>query len=98
MRDKRARLPSSWCIIANFVFAVNAACFFVVILAILQWKRAATQSKLPLERFFESFVTAIRYIRYAPGLQVVLARTVLFALFISVIPALMPVEGLKVYT
>jgi hypothetical protein len=80
----------------NFVFAVNAACFFVVILAILQWKRAATQSKLPLERFFESFVTAIRYVRYAPGLQVVLARTVLFALFISVIPALMPVVGLKV--
>ena len=81
---------------ANFVFAVNAACFLVVILAILQWKRATTQSKLPLERFFESFVTAIRYVRYAPGLQVVLARTVLFALFISVIPALMPVVGLKV--
>src|SRR5271165_4574475 len=81
---------------ANFVFAVNAACFLVVILAILQWKRATTQSKLPLERFFESFVTAIRYVRYAPGLQIVLARTVLFALFISVIPALMPVVGLKV--
>ena len=81
---------------ANFVFAVNATCFLVVILAILQWKRTATQSKLPLERFFESFVTAIRYVRYSPGLQVVLARDVLFALFISVIPALMPVVGLKV--
>jgi predicted MFS family arabinose efflux permease len=80
----------------NFVFAVNAACFLVVILAILQWKRTTTQSKLPLESFFESFVTAIRYVRYAPGLQIVLARNVLFALFISVIPALMPVVGLKV--
>jgi hypothetical protein len=48
-----------------------------------------------LERFFESFTTAIRYVRYAPGLQVVLARNALFALFISVIPALMPVVGLK---
>jgi MFS family permease len=80
----------------NFVFAVNAACFLFVILAILQWKRTTTQSRLPLESFFESFVTAIRYVRYAPGLQIVLVRNVLFALFIAVIPALMPVVGLKV--
>jgi predicted MFS family arabinose efflux permease len=79
----------------NFVFALNAACFLVVILAILQWKRATDQARLPLESFFESFVTAIRYVRYAPGLQIVLARNALFALFISVIPALMPVVGLK---
>ena len=77
------------------VFAVNAACFFVVILAILHWKRATEQAKLLLESFFESFVTAIRYVRYAPGLQIVLVRNVLFALFISVIPALLPVVGLK---
>ena len=80
---------------ASSVFVVNAACFLVVIMAILQWKRAAAQAKLPLESFFESFITAIRYVRYAPGLQIVLARNVLFALFISVIPALMPVVGLK---
>jgi hypothetical protein len=49
-----------------------------------------------LESFFDSFVKAIRYVRYAPGLQVVLARNALFALFISAIPALMPVIGLKV--
>jgi len=79
----------------NFVFAVNAACFFVVILAILHWKRATEQVKLPRESFFESFLTAIRYVRYAPGLQIILERNVLFALFISVIPALMPVVGLK---
>ena len=29
----------------NFVFAVNAACFLVVILAVLRWKRIATQSR-----------------------------------------------------
>jgi MFS family permease len=80
----------------SFVFAVNAACFLVVMLAILQWKRATEQARLPLESFFESFVTAIRYVRYAPGLQIVLARNILFALFISVIPALIPVVGLKV--
>ena len=80
---------------ANWVFAVNAISFLVVILAILQWKREGRPSKLPLENFFESFLTAIRYVRYAPGIQVVLARNVLFAFFIALIPALIPVVGLK---
>jgi MFS family permease len=81
---------------ANFVFAVNAACFLVVIGALLGWKKAMAQSNLPVESFLESFVTAIRYVRYASGLQIVLARNALFALCISAIPALMPVVGLKV--
>jgi MFS family permease len=80
---------------ANWIFAVNAACFLLVIAAVAQWKRKEKQTKLPLENFFESLVGAIRYVRYAPGIQVVLARNVLFSLFISVIPALLPVIGLK---
>jgi predicted MFS family arabinose efflux permease len=80
---------------ANSVFAANAACFLVVILAVLQLKRTTRQAKTGLESFFASFVTAIRYVRYAPGLQIVLARNALFAFFISVIPALIPVVGLK---
>ena len=80
---------------ANVVFAMNAACFLLVIIAVAQWKRLEKQAKAPLENFFESFVSAIRYVRYAPGIQVVLARNVLFALFISVIPALLPVIALK---
>ena len=80
---------------ANLVFAVNAAGFLLVIAALAQWKRAERQSKASLENFIESFAGAIRYVRYAPGIQVVLARNVLFALFISVIPALLPVIGLK---
>ncbi len=79
---------------ANFVFILNAACFLVVIMAILQWKQATGQATLPPESFFGSLATAIRYVRYTPGLQIVLARNVLFAFFISVIPALMPVVGL----
>jgi MFS family permease len=80
---------------ANWVFAVNALCFFVVIVALLQWKRADAESQFSLGNFFESFSAAIRYVRYAPAIQVVLARNILFAFFISVIPALMPVVGLK---
>src|ERR1700746_211159 len=81
---------------ANFVFALNAACFFLVVLAVRQWKQPSAPATLPSERFFESFGTVIRYTRNAPGFQVVLARNFLFALFISVVPALMPVVGLKV--
>ena len=80
---------------ANWIFAANAVCFLLVIGAIAQWQRKERQTRLPLENFFESFVGAIRYVRYAPGIQVVLARNVLFSLFISVIPALLPVIGLK---
>jgi MFS family permease len=80
---------------ANWIFAANAVCFLLVIGAIAQWKRKEKQTKLPLENFMESFAGAIRYVRYAPGIQVVLARNVLFSLFISVIPALLPVIGLK---
>ena len=53
-------------------------------------------AKPPSENFFESLGTIVRYVRYTPGFQVVLARNFLFALFISVVPALMPVVGLKV--
>ena len=81
---------------ANFVFALNAACFLLVVVAARQWKQPTRPAKLPPESFFESFGTIIRYVRNAPGFQVVLARNFLFALFISVIPALMPVVGLKV--
>jgi len=43
----------------------------------------------------ESFIGALRYVRYTHGMQVVLVRAFLFALLISVIPALLPAVGLK---
>jgi MFS family permease len=81
---------------ASFVFALNAACFLLVVVATRQWKQPTPPAKLRSESFFESFGTIFRYVRNAPGFQAVLARNFLFALFISVIPALMPVVGLKV--
>jgi hypothetical protein len=53
------------------------------VLPILQWKRPKVQSSLPLEDFFESLTTAIRYLRYSPGIKILLARH-----------ALLPVVGL----
>jgi MFS family permease len=81
---------------ANFVFALNAACFLLVVAATWQWKQPPLRTKLPSDSPLRSFRTIIRYVRNAPGFQVVLVRNFLFALFVSAIPALMPVVGLKV--
>jgi predicted MFS family arabinose efflux permease len=80
---------------ANCVFALNAACFLLIVVATRQWKQPTAPAKLPPESSSKSLGTIIRYVFNAPGFQVVLARNFLFALFISVIPALMPVVGLK---
>ena len=79
----------------SFIFGANGLGFLLMLLAFLQWKRVRTQSNLPLENFFESLTTAIRYVRYTPGIKILLARHALFSFFISIIPSLMPVVGLK---
>jgi MFS family permease len=78
----------------SFIFGANGLGFLLMFLAILQWKRAKSQSSLPLENFFESLTTAIRYVRYSPGIKILLVRHALFSFFISIIPSLIPVIGL----
>jgi len=80
---------------ANALFALNGLGFLLVFIAILQWRRTKRQSQLPLENFFESFITAIRYVRYTPGIKIIVVRSASFAFFISIISALMPVVGLQ---
>jgi MFS family permease len=79
----------------SFIFGANGIGFLFMFLAILQWKRIKVQSSLPLENFFESLTTALRYVRYAPGIRILLFRHTLFSFFISIIPSLMPVVGLE---
>ncbi|MBV8212198.1 MAG: MFS transporter [Verrucomicrobia bacterium] len=80
---------------AHYVFAANAICFFLLLLSLAGWGRVYATPKMPLENFFDSLASAVRYIRYAPGIQAVLVRDVIFSVFIAVIPALLPVVGLK---
>src|SRR6201997_4344645 len=81
---------------ANSVFALNAACFLLVVQATRQWKQPSAQAKVSSESLFQSVGTIVHYVRYAPGFQAALVRNFLFALFISGIPALLPVIGLRV--
>jgi MFS family permease len=78
---------------ANTVFLLNALCSLLVVVAIAPWR--PTVSRLPLESFLESMASAIRYVRYSKSVRIVLIRNALFSFFISVIPALLPVVGLK---
>src|ERR1700722_15073366 len=80
---------------ANAVFALNALGFLLVLAAILSWHNPRKRSRAPTESMLESFVGAVRYVRYSRGIQVVLIRALLFSLLISVIPALLPAVGLK---
>jgi MFS family permease len=76
-------------------FAANSAGFLLLLLAISRWKRPTRETKTAPEDFFATIETAVRYVRYTPGIKVILARFALFSFFISIIPALMPVVGLK---
>jgi MFS family permease len=79
----------------SFLFGANAVGFLLMVMAILQWQKPRAQPPLPLEGFFVTLTTAIRYVRYTPAIRVILTRSALFSFFISIIPALMPVVGLK---
>ncbi|MBV8815802.1 MAG: MFS transporter [Verrucomicrobia bacterium] len=78
---------------ANTVFTLNAVCFLLILIAIAPWKPVT--SRLPLESFLESVASAIRYVRYSRPVQIILFRNAVFSFFISAIPALLPVVGLK---
>src|SRR5260370_1420961 len=78
---------------ANSVFALNALFLLAVLISIAPWKPKV--SKLPLESFFESVISAIRYVRYSHGIRIILIRNAIFSFFIAIIPALLPVVGLK---
>jgi MFS family permease len=77
------------------LFGLNAVAFLLVLASILQWRQKRNKPALPTESLVESFVGAVRYVRYSRTMQVVLLRAFLFALLISVIPSLLPVVGLQ---
>src|SRR6516164_7429493 len=71
----------------SFIFGASGLGFLLMFFAILQWKRVQPPSTLPLETFFESLTTAIRYVRYTAGIKVLLIRHALFSFFISITPS-----------
>ena len=77
------------------LFSLNALAFLFAALTISRCYREQRQPQPHLENFLESLATAARYVRYTPGMQVILTRDLLFGLFIAVVPALVPVVAFQ---
>jgi Transmembrane secretion effector len=80
---------------APLLISVNALTFLVVALLILQWRPRQIQSTRLRENFTESFIASLRYARNSQRMRIILFRNVLFALVISIVPALLPVIALR---
>ena len=78
------------------IFALNSVAFVIVLIAVRAWRRTKVAVDAPLEGFVDSVTGAVRYMRYAPGVRIVLLRNLIFGVLIGAIPALLPVIGLKV--
>ena len=80
---------------APLLISANAVAFLVVALVILPWRPRQTQSTALSENFTESFITSLRYARNSRRMKIILFRNVLFALVISIVPALLPVIAFR---
>jgi MFS family permease len=78
-----------------FVFSLNALTFLVAAWTVSRVYRPQPRADSHLENYLESFASALRYVRYTPGMQVILTRDFIFGLFIAAIPALVPVLALQ---
>jgi MFS family permease len=76
------------------LFSLNALAFLTMARVISQRYRRRRRPEPHLEDFLASFADAARYVRYTPGMQVILTRNFLFSLFIAAVPALVPVVAL----
>lgn len=56
-------------------------------LSLIAWRRTKVAVDAPLEGFFDSLAGAVRYMRYAPGVRIVLLRNLIFGVLIGAIRA-----------
>ena len=75
---------------AGTVFLLNAMSFIGVLFVLYRWKSIPRESVLPAEHFVGAMRAGVRYVRHAPAVHAVLARTAAFILFGSAIWALLP--------
>jgi len=71
-------------------FLLNAVSFSGVIFVLYRWRRSPNVSVLPAERVIGAIRTGLRYVRHAPAVRVVLARSSAFILFGSALWGLLP--------
>jgi predicted MFS family arabinose efflux permease len=76
-------------------FSVNAVLYLPILGALFLWKRKAEPSRLPPERLDRAMLSGLRYVRHAPPIRRVLARTLLTSLGGAAVYSLMPLIARK---
>lgn len=71
-------------------FALNAVSFCGVIAVLYRWHREPVTSVLPAERVLGAMRAGVRYVRHAPAVLSVLARSISFTVFAASLLALLP--------
>jgi MFS family permease len=71
-------------------FAVNAACFVVLIVALLVWKREAPRQTLPKEHFLSAMRAGARFVSASPVMRAIILRALAYFLFASAMWGLLP--------
>ena len=79
----------------DLVFALNAAGFLAMAIALPSCPRVRTAKPFNSRRLARSLTKVARYVCSSPPLRTVLARNGFFALFVSAIPTLLPVIALR---
>src|SRR5258707_1720303 len=77
------------------LFSLNALAFLTMAWVISQRYRRRRRPEPHLEDFLVSFASAVRYMRYTPGMQVILTRNFVCSLFIAAVPPPGPVGALQ---
>ncbi len=75
------------------VFFLNAASFLGVILVIYSWRRTAEKRTTPSEHVWGAMRAGVRYVRYAPDVRAMLARTAVFTFCASALWAMLPLQS-----
>jgi len=74
----------------SVAFTLNVLSFAGVLIVIARWKRRPRKSSVPREKFTGAIVAGIRYIRFSPQIQYVMARQGASMFFASGLLALLP--------
>jgi hypothetical protein len=75
---------------AAAAFAVNAASYLGLLFVLVRWRSPKRRERLQRETLGRAMAAGVRYVALSPAILTVLARSLVFGLGASAIPALMP--------
>lgn len=71
-------------------FALNAACFLTLLLALLAWRRERPANPLPREHFLGAMRAGLRFVAASPAMRATILRACVFFFFTSAVWGMLP--------